>query len=463
MLIFALLAFVIGGLVTALASPYDAPALAVFPVLWGLGLMLTATGRPTEEKRTLARLFTLSFLLRIAIMICVYRFGLVDVLGDEDSSGWFAGWGIAQAWRGDPAFAAVKPDFMQALGQGNPGYAYLAAVFLYLIDAPSRLSLAMLSALAGALTVGLVYRIGNHMFGPDVAEKAGTWAAVFPSLMIWSAQTLKEPFVILFECGIVYAVLALRSRMSLKFVGLLLTSLFCLYTMRFYAALLSAVAAVLALAWPAGTRRAGAAVAGAGVFSVVILGLFASGLWHLEQQRFSQFNLAWVQSFRVEVATGEGSGSGIPLPYDVTTPGGVLLAFPVSLVFFLLSPFPWQALGGSLRLKLALVDVVLWWWMIPNVLAGLREAWRSQRGAVGLLMLFIGPLTVFYSLIFGNAGLAFRERAQVLVLLLVFAGLGLTLKKPAGAAARGIFLRSAAHDRIATAAATWGAVPSGHD
>jgi hypothetical protein len=429
MLIFMLLTFIMGGLATALVSSYDAIALAVFPVLCVSGLILIAAGRPPEEKRALTRLFMLSFLLRVAVAIAIYRFGLVDVLGDEDSSGWFGGWGIAQAWRGDPAFVGVNPSLLQALGRANHGYGYLAAIFLYLIGAPSRLSLAMLSALAGALTVGFVYRIGSCMFGRNVAEKAGTWAAVFPSLVIWSAQTLKEPFVILFECAIVYAVLALRSRVSLKLIGLLLASLFCLYTMRFYAAYLSVVAAMLALAWPAGVRRANAALAGALVFSAVIVAMFASGLWHLEQQRLGQFNLAWVQSFRTNVATGEGGGSGILLPYDVTTPGGVLAAFPLSLISFLLSPYPWQALGGTMRLKLSLVDVALWWWMIPHVLAGIRKAWRTQRESIGLQMLFIGPLTVFYALTFGNAGLAFRQRAQVLVLLLVFAGLGLSLKK----------------------------------
>ena len=102
-----------------------------------------------------------------------------------------------------------------------------------------------------------------------------------------------------------------------------------------------------------------------------------------------------------------------------------------------------------MRLKLGLIDVALWWWMIPKVVAGFREAWRRQRESVGLLILFIGPLTVFYTLTFGNAGLAFRERAQVLVLLLVFAGLGLTLKKSREtAAAFGILPRPPARDRF---------------
>ncbi len=424
MLIFALFALVVAGLATSLVRASDAVAVAVFPILWVLGLVLATAGRPNKERRTLGRLFTLSFLLRIAVAIVIYRFGLVYLLGDEDGSGWVAGWGIAQAWRGDFQFTPVRPDFLLALHQSNQGYYYLAGAFLYLIGAPSRLALAMLSALAGALTVVLIYRIGDQLFGRAAAEKAGLWTAVFPSLVVWSAQTLKEPFVILCECAVVYAVIVLRTRPSPKLVLLLLVSLFCLYTMRFYAAYLSAAAAVLVLAIPTGDRRGATPLAAAMVLSAAVAGLFASGLWHVDVERFNQFNLAWIKSFRIDVATGEGSGSGILLPYDVSTPEGAALSFPASLASFLLSPYPWQVAEGSMRLKLSFVDVLLWWWMIPKVVAGLRGAWRMQRGSVGPLMLFIGPLTVFYTLTFGNAGLAYRERAQILVLLIVFAGLG---------------------------------------
>ena len=427
MLIVAVLVFVVGFLATSLAGSDLAPV-GVFAVLGGLGLLLAAAGRPPEERRTLARLFALSFVLRVAAAIVIYHFGLVDVLGDEDSSGWYGGWGIAAAWKGDPQFAGVRPDFMQALHQINQGQYYLFGVFLYLLGVPSRLSLAMLSAMAGSLTVALVYRIGRRLFDRDAAERAGMWAALFPSLVVWSAQTLKEPFVLLFECSIVYAVVTLRERASFKMIVLLLGALIALYTMRFYAAYVSAAAAVLILAWPRRDHRAESLSVAAAVASAIVLGLFSLRLWSVEAERIAQFNLGAVDAWRVALATGTGSGK--LLPYDVSTPRGLLSAFPASAASFLLSPYPW-AVTGSLRLRLALVDVTLWYWLIPAVLAGLRAAWRMHRAAVGMLTLFIVPLTVLYSILYGNAGLAFRERAQIMVLCLIFAGLGLALKRRA--------------------------------
>jgi 4-amino-4-deoxy-L-arabinose transferase-like glycosyltransferase len=437
-LVLLLLVADLAGLVTLLGSAYDGVAIVVFPLLWGIGLMLATAGSPRGEKSAASRLFTISFLLRVGVAIAIYRFGIVGTLGDEDSGGWYAGWGIAQAWKGDPEFVGVHADFLQALRHGNQGYQYLAGSFLYLINTPSRISLAFVSAFAGALTAILVYRIAIRVSGREAAQKAGMLAAIFPSLVAWSSQTLKEPFVILFECAIVYAVLSLRARWSPRTLLFLVGSLVCLYSMRFYAAYLSAFAAVVVLLWRADEkaeeRQVPAPLVAGIVVSAVVLGLFASGLWKTETERLSQFNLGWVESFRTNIGPGAwgGSQSGIALPYDVSTPLGVLAAFPLSLLGFLLSPFPWQVLGGSARLKFAMVDVVLWWWLIPKVVAGLRQAWRVQRPIVGQLMLFILPLTVFYSLIFGNAGLAFRERGQILVLLLVFAAIGLAHKMQRG-------------------------------
>jgi Dolichyl-phosphate-mannose-protein mannosyltransferase len=427
----------LGGLALLLTSPYDAVAVAVLPVLWIAGLALATAGRPREERSATMRLFTLSFLLRVAVAIAIYDTGLVGVVGDEDSSGWYAGWGFAQAWRGDPGFAMIHPDLMQALQRSNQGYYFLAGGLLYLVGSPSRVSLAFLSAFAGGLTTVLVYRIALRAFGRETAALAGTLAAIFPSLVVWSGQTLKEPFVILFECAVVYLVLDLRARWSLRQFLLLLGALFGLYTLRFYAAFLSAAAAVLGLLWGGGSRKPQSTLIAGLIMSATVLGLFASGLWQTETQRFNQFSLNWVETFRTNVSAGPGGQSGIALPYDVSTPLGVLAALPLSLLGFLLSPFPWQAIDGSARLKLAMVDVMLWWWLIPKVVTGLRAAWRTQRELVGQVMLFILPLTMFYSLIFGNGGLAFRERAQILVLVLVFGALGLTQKKPQPLASHG--------------------------
>src|SRR5215831_2541759 len=258
MLLVFLFLLIVVGLARAVPKPSDALALVAFPILWLLGLILTTAGRPGEERRALARLFNLGFLLRVAVVIIVYSFGLVNVLGDDDSSGWYGSWGIAQAWRGDFQLTPVQPDFMLALRQPNQGYYYLAGAFLYVIGAPSRLALAMLSALAGALTVVLVYRIADRFFGHAAAEKAGVWPAFFPSLVVWSAQTLKEPFVILSECAIVYAAIALRERVTLKSMLLLVVALFALYTMRFYAAFLSLTAVMVVLMTPIGARRSSA-------------------------------------------------------------------------------------------------------------------------------------------------------------------------------------------------------------
>ena len=77
MLVLLLLVADLAGLVTLLGSAYDAVAIVVFPLLWGIGLMLATAGSPKEERSASSRLFTISFLLRVGVAIAIYRFGIV--------------------------------------------------------------------------------------------------------------------------------------------------------------------------------------------------------------------------------------------------------------------------------------------------------------------------------------------------------------------------------------------------
>ena len=193
MLVLLLVVADLVGLVALLGSGYDAVAIMVFPLMWGIGLIFATAGSLQEDRSVAARLFTISFLLRVGVAIAIYRFGIVGVVGDEDSSGWYAGWGIAQAWKGDPEFVGVHADLLQALRLGNEGYHYLAGSFLYLINTPSRISLAFVSAFCGGPHDHP--RLPNRhpsLWPRNGAEEGRDVRAIFPSLVAWSSQTMKN-------------------------------------------------------------------------------------------------------------------------------------------------------------------------------------------------------------------------------------------------------------------------------
>ena len=70
-------------------------------------------------------------------------------------------------------------------------------------------------------------------------------------------------------------------------------------------------------------------------------------------------------------------------------------------------------------------EVVLWWFLIYYaIIPGVLHAVRNRFLDVQPLVVFIVGLGLIYSLTFGNVGLAYRQRAQLLPWLLVFAAVG---------------------------------------
>ena len=91
-------------------------------------------------------------------------------------------------------------------------------------------------------------------------------------------------------------------------------------------------------------------------------------------------------------------------------------------------------------------ELIVWWWVFfVGVLPGIWHAIRNRFNEIQPLLFFLLGLGVLYSLMFGNVGLAYRQRAQLLPWLLIFAMVGLeqrnlrriAKRKPATAAQPG--------------------------
>jgi hypothetical protein len=137
------------------------------------------------------------------------------------------------------------------------------------------------------------------------------------------------------------------------------------------------------------------------------------------------FSFEYASSYRYGMAIS--ANSGFDADVDVSTPGKALAYLPVGVAHLLWAPFPWQMV--SLRPLLAAPETILWWVMFPATLRGLVFAVRRRFSASSALLIFTITLTCAYSLIHGNVGSAFRQRAQILVFLFIFSAAGIYMKK----------------------------------
>jgi hypothetical protein len=401
--------------------------LVLFTALAGLALRLTWNHRATLPFQT--KLFFWALVIRFGVSLFLYQAGGIRLIKDEDGGGWLAGVGLAKNWESQGhSFLEAPFLFLRAYGDFHHGYFYLLGSIFLATGIPSRLAAAALSGVCGALTVVITYRLARSLFSEAVARRAGWLACFFPSLIVWSAQTLKEPVVILLETLALYGCVRLcKHGVSLR--HLLLVGVVCvlLYPFRFYAAVIAVGTVLITLLLPrfgaSNSWFRKAVAAGLLILGVIVL-LGGQVPREMEQQRF---DLDYIQAIREGAALGQGSG--VKVDADLHTPGGLGLAVLVGALHLLLAPFPWQW-GESLRMALVVPEVVIWWGLLLyGVLPGLRHALRNRFQDVLPLLLFIVGMGLVYSLTFGNTGLIYRQRAQLLPWLLVFAAVGMELRR----------------------------------
>jgi hypothetical protein len=407
------------------------PGISLFVLLCVIGCVaLLGTRRHQEELPMQLQLFLVAFALRFLLSIAIYQFGLVAVFGDEDASGWSGGAALREQWVKQGTTPLDLPFVLAGAFEGqHAGYGYLLGVFFYLTDSPYRLPAAALNGFFGALTVIFAYRIARTLFSPWVANRVGWWACVFPSLLIWSALTVKEPVVIFLETVALYGCVRLREGgLSLPHLFVCAVTVVLLLPFRFYAAYIVGAAVVLSLVAPA-IFQPGRAGAGLAMLALVVPLVLGTGLFARHEAKFEQFNLERVEQFRTNVASGGrkwGGASGVKTSYDMQTPEGFGMGTAVGAAHLMLAPFPWQLGGASLRMLLSLPELLFWWWLFfAGVIPGTLHVIRQRLGEFAPALLLILGFGLLYSMLFGNVGLVFRQRAQLLPWLLILGAVGL--------------------------------------
>lgn len=189
-------------------DPEVIEALKLFCVLMILGtLLLCVMERPLGTLSLQVRLFVCAYSIRFAMSLLIYQFGLVDIIKDEDATGWWSGVNIYRQWKHMEVGWADLPFVLGGAFDGNHrGYYYLLALLFFVTDAPVRPVAAVFNCFCGALTVVLTFRISRALFSSWVSERAAWWTCLFPSLIMWSAQTIKEPIIILIESIVIYEI-----------------------------------------------------------------------------------------------------------------------------------------------------------------------------------------------------------------------------------------------------------------
>ncbi len=404
-------------------------ALIIIVICSTLSLFFISLEKDPFDRGFLIRLFLAAFGVRILFTFAFYAFGLVHIFGGADDTGWAVMWDRSRYWETSGPESMWEAVYGPA-APGNGGFQYFGAWFYHLLGMQSQLALACLNGCINSLTVLIIYKASREFFSHK-ASAFVAWVAVFlPSFLVWSALTVKEPWVIFFAIATFYAVYKLSTQLQntlplVTYTPLIILLIGLMYGFRFYAAgILIGGSLISLLCW-----RSQLPVRAAGFGLVVAILAFAIlnsvGVIPINLAALTHNRLEELAAFRSAVSNPEVSGaaSGVDLGYDTATPGGALLQLIVGTFYLMFSPLPWQI--RSSNQLMALPDVFLWWWLIfVYMVPGVGYCWRRRPAVILSILGFLVPLMMFYAMMFANVGLVYRQRVQLMPFLFILAAAG---------------------------------------
>lgn len=424
-----------GLVIVACAMLLGFGVVAVYHPTWATGFFIAAVlsavtiaifRRFTTEKHFLTELFLAALAIRMAFGIFLQLY--------PDARGYFGGdsalydWNgslIADYWLGD--LPADNWSLQRATTTALPGWgmSYLTG-FIYLIFGRNIFAAQSFCAVFGAATAPMVYFCSQKIFSnKSVSKFAAIAIAFFPAFVIWSSQLLKDGLIVFLLVLAMTMVLTLQEKFSYPAIFLLVFSLFGILSLRFYIFYMVAVA--VAGSFIVGMSNTNTSILRrTAVLLLVGILLTYLGVTRNANVDIEQYaNLERIQRSRVDLARSAESGFGEDI--DVSTTEGAIAAIPIGLAYLMLAPFPWQI--GSLRQAITIPEVLLWWSMIPLLIAGIWWTIRNRLRSAFPILFFSLMLTLAYSIFQGNVGTAYRQRTQIQVFLFIFIGVGWTLLK----------------------------------
>jgi hypothetical protein len=374
----------------------------------------------------LLRLFIGALLVRMIVGTAIFVFRGQDFFGGDALTYDFFGSAQLAAWGGDHYFQALANKFIRS-GQGSGwGMVYLVAA-VYGIIGRNMLAIQYMNAVFGAATAVIIFLCAHHVFNNlRVARIAGIAVAFYPSLVLWSAQGLKDGPIVFFLALSILATLKLGEKLSLIYIVVLICSLSALITLRFYVFYMICVA--IGGAFVIGMQSITATSFLRQFTAVILLGLALTyvGATRSATVNFEQYgNLERLQRSRADQARSAESGFGQDV--DVSNTSGALSTIPMGILYLLFAPFPWQI--TSLRQSITLPEMVIWWASFPLLVLGLWFTIKYRLRMISPILIFTVMLTLAYSVFQGNVGTAYRQRAQLLVFYFIFVAVGFVVLK----------------------------------
>ena len=377
-----------------------------------------------EEGAFLLQLFAWALLVRMLVATGIFMFNVQAFFGGDALTYDYFGDAQMKAWEGDALSKIIADRFMS--GSASAWGLVNVIALIYTVIGRNTLAIQFLNSVIGAATAALVFYCAQHVYrNTRVARIAAICVAFFPSLVLWSAQGLKDAPIVFFLALAILASLRLNEKLSLKHTVILIVALFSILSLRFYVFYMIAVA--IAGGFVIGYQKFSATNFARQFVVIILVGVSLTylGVTRYATQQIDSFGtLERLNRSRTDLAR---AGSGFGQEVDVSTTEGAISTIPVGLVYLLFAPFPWQL--ASLRQSITFPEMIIWWCSFPLLVLGIWYSIKYRLRQIAPILIFTTMLSIAYSVFQGNVGTAYRQRAQLLVFYFIFVAVGFVLVK----------------------------------
>lgn len=299
---------------------------------------------------------------------------------------------------------------------------------IYFISGRVPLLVQFVNVVLGVFIVYYVYKTIIEFGATKRSAQIGSViTALFPTLCLYSAMTLRETFISFFTIvSVFYFFKWLNSGTVSK---LILTAAFLLLSSALFGAMIviGVVYAIFFIFYEVKTKRwrliSKQSVLGIFIISLVIMIIIFNPF--LMDKLPSDLRLIFspgYMSYKVTVVA-EG-GAAYLVGFTPSSILDILLQSPVRMVYFLLAPFPWMI--SSPGQILGLIDALLYLVLVFYSIRGLKYLKKYNNPAFWAIILMLLIIIGTFAWGVSNFGTAIRHRQKIVPLIIAVSSLGIT-------------------------------------
>lgn len=392
-------------------------------ILFFLAGMVLLRHLSDYEKKWILTVLFVALVIRMGLSFIYIEFmGKPELTGPDTFLYIRGGYGIVDKWNG---LDYDKRYYSSDKKIAHPGYIYTTAVFYFVFGKNISIP-AYFNALMGVLLIMLLARLFLTIFAWGVVKNFILIMAFLPSSIIWNAAILKDTIILFMVTVAFYSYFQVVYRHRLSYIPGAVLPLVPLYFIRFYIVLVLIAVYLFSVFVNMSGLSIRKTFQGMAIALGMMAVLFAFGLGSdVSNVVDKQVSVEQLNKYQRGLSYGK---TELYEDQHYETGFDIIKYFPVRLVHFLFSPFPWQVV--SLNSALGAFEVPLLWLLSIFVVRGLFFCLRHPRAREFLpIIIYFIFLTVLYAIVESNIGTIYRMRYQILPFYIIMASIGLSLRK----------------------------------